>query len=341
MTGLEKLFDLLKPQYFDNLVAAVKSISGYESETHTFKTSSLSMHMGTTLKQKLIETNWNWEISRLALKALNENRQRKVKLLPLTKDVIKFQKYLQQVAEEACKALKENRQIKLFYRKLSECVLSLTQLLNRKRIGEIQHIKLETYNDNAPQNQQEKFLISLSQTEKMLAKKFKRIITERKGNTNEYLFANPITQNRWLSGYHSVKKLAQESGIENPSLFTSTRLRKQIATILQVIDMTQDELEQFANFMGHTRKTHETYYRLPQDIYQTAKVSKLLLAINSGKGSFFNKINLDDIDITDIECSNSEEEEYGGKIHDAHKVIIENEIINEEKVQQKIGCLPM
>ncbi|KAL3287151.1 hypothetical protein HHI36_001630 [Cryptolaemus montrouzieri] len=191
-------------------------------------------------------------------------------------------------------------------------------------------------------------------TEKMLAKKFKRIITEEKGSkhvailfppyiqtyveeliiarrhcvsdTNEYLFANPNTQNRWLSGYHSVKKLAQESGIENPSLFTSTRF-----TILQVIDMTQDELEQFANFMGHTRKTHVTYYRLPQDIYQTAKVSKLLLAINSGKGSFFNKINLDDIDITDIECSNSEEEEYGGKIHDAHKVIDETKEQKEVK----------
>ncbi|KAL3283998.1 hypothetical protein HHI36_018168 [Cryptolaemus montrouzieri] len=120
----------------------------------------------------------------------------------------------------------------------------------------------------------------------MLAKKLKRIITEGKGSkhvailfppyiqtyveeliiarrhcvsdTNEYLFANPNTQNRWLSGYHSVKKLVQESGIENPSLFTSTRLKKQIATILQVIDMTQDELEQFADFMGHTR---ETYYR--------------------------------------------------------------------------------
>ncbi|KAJ8933290.1 hypothetical protein NQ314_014118 [Rhamnusium bicolor] len=42
-------------------------------------------------------------------------------------------------------------------------------------------------------------------------------------------------------------------------------------------------MERLAAFMGHTKKTHEAYYRLPQDIYQTAKVSKMLLAINKGK----------------------------------------------------------
>lgn len=123
MTGLQKLFDFLKPQFFDNFIAATKVISGYDPETFTFKTSSLPLHMGTTLKQicdvatkmvikksslfscskqedtlkeikqlkKLIETNWNWEISSLALKNLNENRHIKAKLLPLTQDVMKFQ----------------------------------------------------------------------------------------------------------------------------------------------------------------------------------------------------------------------------------------------------------
>ncbi|KAJ8968797.1 hypothetical protein NQ314_002105 [Rhamnusium bicolor] len=79
--------------------------------------------------------------------------------------------------------------------------------------------------------------------------------------SNEYLFANPKTENRWLSGYHVLKKLAQESGVSNKDLFTSTRLRKQIATVLQVMNIGETEMEQFANFMGHTRKTHEEYYR--------------------------------------------------------------------------------
>lgn len=79
--------------------------------------------------------------------------------------------------------------------------------------------------------------------------------------SNTYLFANANSKNGWLSGYHVLKKLAEESGVSNKNLFTSTRLRKHIATILQVTNITESEMEQFANFMGHTRKTHETYYR--------------------------------------------------------------------------------
>lgn len=80
-------------------------------------------------------------------------------------------------------------------------------------------------------------------------------------HTNEYLFANPVTANRWLSGYHVLRKLAIESGVENQELFTSTRLRKQIATVLQIMNISDAEMEQFAGFMGHTKKTHEEYYR--------------------------------------------------------------------------------
>ncbi|KAJ8927997.1 hypothetical protein NQ314_019463 [Rhamnusium bicolor] len=80
-------------------------------------------------------------------------------------------------------------------------------------------------------------------------------------DTNEYLFANPNTKNGWINGYNTMKKLAAESRVSDVSLFTSTCLRKQIATILEVLNITDDEMEQFANFMGHTTKTHESYYR--------------------------------------------------------------------------------
>lgn len=38
---------------------------------------------------------------------------------------------------------------------------------------------------------------------------------------------------------------------------------------------------------------------MPQDIYQTAKVSKILLAINSGKGHQYKGKTLDEIDVSD------------------------------------------
>ncbi|KAJ8927996.1 hypothetical protein NQ314_019462 [Rhamnusium bicolor] len=123
-TGLQRLFDVLKPPFFDNCVSATKIISGYNEETRTFKASSLALHMATSVKQvcdiatkliikkspllscpkpeealkdikrfkNLIENHWNLEISSLALKNLNEQRYEKTKLLPLTQDVMQFKR---------------------------------------------------------------------------------------------------------------------------------------------------------------------------------------------------------------------------------------------------------
>lgn len=73
---------------------------------------------------------------------------------------------------------------------------------------------------------------------------------------NKYLFANPGSLNRWMNGYGVLRKLAMNSGAKNPHLLTSTRFRKQIATIQQLINFEKHEIEQMARFMGHTEKTH-------------------------------------------------------------------------------------
>lgn len=52
---------------------------------------------------------------------------------------------------------------------------------------------------------------------------------------------------------------------------------KHLDTITQIFNMDKCELEQLATFMGHTEKTHSEFYRLPNDVFQTGKISKLLL----------------------------------------------------------------
>ncbi|KAF5294385.1 hypothetical protein FQR65_LT19982 [Abscondita terminalis] len=51
---------------------------------------------------------------------------------------------------------------------------------------------------------------------------------------------------------------------------------------MQLLNLSQNEVKQFSNFMGHTLKTHEEFYELPIDLYQTAKVSKILLMMEKG-----------------------------------------------------------
>nr|XP_023026197.1 uncharacterized protein LOC111514190 [Leptinotarsa decemlineata] len=319
--GIRNLFDALKPEFFDNIVTATKIISGYDEENRNYKSPSLALHMSTRLTQvcdiatklmikkskfmhyensqdslknikrfkMLVSSHFNSEISSLALKDLNEKQWKKPKTFPLTSELQQFQKYVMDEASEANKHIKANEQIYIHFRKLTECVMALTLLINRKRIGEVQFLKLATYTSNAESNHPEEFLESITKSENILTEHFKRIVTEGKGSkpvailfpkkiqllidvilsvrsrcvpeSNEYLFANAKTTNRWLSGYHILKKLADLSGVTNEDLFTSTRLRKQIATVLQVMNVSETEMEQFANFMGHTKKTHEEYYR--------------------------------------------------------------------------------
>ncbi|KAJ3666268.1 hypothetical protein Zmor_001721 [Zophobas morio] len=69
-------------------------------------------------------------------------------------------------------------------------------------------------------------------------------------------------------------------------------------------------MEQIARFMGHTEKTHMEFYRLSDDIYQTAKVAKVLLMLNAGKGAEFKEKDTDKSSIYDFTEEESSNENY-------------------------------
>lgn len=94
----------------------------------------------------LISAHWNSELSSLALKDHNEKQWEKPKMFPLTSELMQFQKYVVGEAAKACNNIKSgNKQPHVHFRKLSECEMALTLLLDRKRIGETQFFKLDTY----------------------------------------------------------------------------------------------------------------------------------------------------------------------------------------------------
>ncbi|KAK4880699.1 hypothetical protein RN001_008845 [Aquatica leii] len=209
----------------------------------------------------LIENHWTSEVSSLVLKDLNEKKWEKPKLLPLTSDAMKFQKYLVKEAKEASENILKKHKLVKEYRRLSENVLAMVILLNRKRIEKVQFLKVETYCKNDAQVQQEEFSAALTKSEQILVKNFKRVVTGGKRNA---------------------------------------------------------EMEQFATFMGHTKKTHKSYYRLPQGIYQTAKVSKLLLTINKGEGTKYKGKSLEKIELSEndeAERSDGDEEKNPDNLH--------------------------
>lgn len=144
-------------------------------------------------------------------------------------------------------------------------MLALTVLFNRKRIGDVQYLKVEKYTSNVHSSNQEEFMKSLTELEMILSNKFKKVVTGGKGSkpvpilfskriqkfldylieirnkydlvpqTNPYLFANPGSETRWMNGTYVIRPLAEKSGVSNPNLLTSTKFRKHIATTLQLM----------------------------------------------------------------------------------------------------------
>lgn len=133
---------------------------------------------------------------------------------------------------------------------------------------------------------------------------------------------------KWISCYEKTcdKSLEDKNRVNT---LTSTRLRKHLATISQILKMESTELEQLASFMGHTQKTHNEWYRLPSDIYQTAKISKVLLlaqknGIDQYKNCSLSDICLDNDDILEDNNPVSDLDEIGNTEDTDNSLVVEN-----------------
>ncbi|CAH1107416.1 unnamed protein product [Psylliodes chrysocephalus] len=173
------LQSILMPKNFDVVVECAKRLGGYDMEKKTYKSPSLSAHLGTSLKQvcdlfirmvlkedpsikvenrqytlketkrfnELIESQWTTEISSLAFKVLQEKRWEKPVILPLTTDIEKFKEYVTQVADKAVALLTKDASNKKEFRNLVESCLILTILFNRRKIGDVQYKFVKTYTE--------------------------------------------------------------------------------------------------------------------------------------------------------------------------------------------------
>lgn len=104
---------------------------------------------------------------------------------------------------------------------------------------------------------------------------------------NPYVFAKSGCSLQSLRGWDVLHAAANNAALTNPELVTSTKLRKYVATLSQVIDLKENELEWLASHMGHSIKVHREFYRLQSSVLEMAKVGKLLCAIDNGDANTF------------------------------------------------------
>ncbi|CAM4567862.1 unnamed protein product [Leuciscus chuanchicus] len=107
---------------------------------------------------------------------------------------------------------------------------------------------------------------------------------------NPFLFGRPkCSPISFFRGQDCIRLFASQCGAQHPEYLRSTQLRKQVATMSQVLNLKDNELDQLANFLGHDIRVHATI--------EIAKISKLLLAMEKGTLVNFQGKSLDEIEI--------------------------------------------
>ena len=282
-------------------------------------------------KAKLIEnfreiyrTRWNEFISASAYRTLQEAKWNAPQLIPFTDDVKKLHLHLDEKQEEYSNVLSGD-QTPRNWTNLAKVILAKVILFNRRRQGEVSKMLLTTYLSRVSTPVHDDIAHALSEVEKILCKYFSRmevrgkrgrkvpvlltpamvksldLLAKERSNCgilpdNDFLFARPGSASH-LKGSDCIRVYARECGAEQPQTLSSTKLRKQVSTLSKVLNLTDTELHQLAEFLGHDIRIHRQYYRLPEGTLQLAKISKILMACEQGKLADFKGKTLEEITI--------------------------------------------
>lgn len=225
--------------------------------------------------------------------------------VPLTKDILALQNHLRAIEDKAKADLKQTVTVAAYKSLLAQVIV-----FNKKREGEASRITLEMFLKADSGQVNKDIYETLSPVEKMLSHRLTRMVTRGKRGRkvpvlfldrtkasidfmielrdkvgvlkdNLFLFANIGTTTN-IRGCDCLRKFSIECKVDNPQLLRSTNLRKHVATLCQLLDLSNQKLEQVAKFMGHDIRVHCNYYRQTDKTFQVAKVGKLLFAMEGG-----------------------------------------------------------
>lgn len=275
---------------------------------------------------KLCTKEWTGLISHSALATMSKSKFNKPSTIPFTEDVQLLNQYLEKKSADAVEKLKRNESPQA-YAELARVTLAQIIIFNRRRAGEVSKMTLESFQKRDQTELHEDIAVGLTSFEQKLSKHFSRVETMGKRGRKVAVLLNPeivnatnlIVQKRngcnvhrknpflfgrsecqatsYYRGQDCIRIFAKECGAKNPEHLRSTHLRKHVATLSQILNLKNNELDQLANFLGHDIRVHRDFYRLPEATIEMAKISKLLLAMEKGSLAKFQGKSLDEIEL--------------------------------------------
>ena len=99
---------------------------------------------------------------------------------------------------------------------------------------------------------------------------------------NQYVFARGVAEH-FVVGRDTLPAISKQIELKKPKLITPTRTRKWLATMMQLLDLTNSELTWLTNHMGHTKNVHMSWYRKEVATIELTKVAKVLSVIDGGE----------------------------------------------------------
>ncbi|KAK2832654.1 hypothetical protein Q5P01_016543 [Channa striata] len=203
------------------------------------------------------------------------------------------------------------------YAQLAQVTLAQIVVFNRRRAGEVSKMHLKHFLQRAKTKLHEDVAMGLSKVEQKLCKYFCRVAVLL---TPSMVYALLLLTNKRSQCSVSDKNIflfdclrihANQCGAKQPEYLKSTQLRKHVATLSQILNLKNNELDQIADFMGDDIRVHRDFYRLPVPTTQLAKISKLHLSMEKrSKENLWMKLKLKvcEILLSDVENGVSESE---------------------------------
>lgn len=221
--------------------------------------------------------------------------------MPSIDDIKIFNAYLKTECTKALQLLQTNGFSIQAWRMLAETTLVSIMIFNRRRAGELERVLIENLDNCAAISKEEapELYKSLFKYVRMtirgklgrtvpvllheeILKCMQIIVNYRKHagvpENNPYIFGICTTdkkRHKYLRACVLMRKYSIISGAKMPTSLRGTMLRKHIATVCISLDISEHEVNDLADFMGHHEKIHKSHYR-QSVITKDLAISRLL-----------------------------------------------------------------
>eukprot|EP00112_Aurelia_sp_Birch-Aquarium-sp1_P004128 Seg1469.8 transcript_id=Seg1469.8/GoldUCD/mRNA.D3Y31 product="hypothetical protein" protein_id=Seg1469.8/GoldUCD/D3Y31 len=288
---------------------------------------------------ELINAEWENKISSAAMRTLADNQFRKTPILPVTSDLVKLREYLLSEVPKLTQMVRRSPTLST-WRALAELTAARILLFNKRRGNEGTKLEIKQFQERPSWTEigMEEMTRSLKPLElelckrldlvyikgkrgrkvpilmtKEIVKSIEALIASRDSvgvsDENKYVFAAPTRGSaKHLRGPDCLNTAVSKVDLENPNAVKSTKLRKYVATVSQIIDLSESELEWLARHMGHDLSVHREYYRLHDHTLELSKVSRLLMAVDEGNAAKFQGKKLSEITVDELALDDAESE---------------------------------